>query len=266
VHGIVKRLAAIALVCLAAAAPAGAGPPSYGVVEPNARPGTPLHELGYQLYAGNCSTCHGSDGRGIVRAEPGEGSGGVTAKAPSLRNVGELAPDFYLRTGRMPLGQVGDEPLRSHPFFSEHQIQALVAYVGSLGHGPPIPHPHPERGSLSEGLRLFTQHCAGCHQVAGAGGYLTSAVAVPLGDATTTQIAEAVRIGPYVMPRFSKRQISDAELNSIVRYVRYTRNPNDSGGWSLGRVGPITEGLVAWLIAGVLLVATCLVIGRRLRA
>ena len=259
-----KRTLLVVCVALLAVPAAGADPPPYGIVQANAPPKTPLQKLGYQLYAGNCSTCHGVDGRGITRAKAGEGSGGIRGEGPSLRGVGELAPDFYLRTGRMPLAHVGSEPERSRVFFSERQIRALVAYVGSLGKGPPIPHPRPERGSISEGLKLFTQHCAGCHQVVGAGGYLTGGVAPPLGLATTTQIAEAVRIGPFVMPRFSKRQISDRELDSIVRYVRYAQNPNDSGGWSLGRIGPITEGLVAWLIAAVLLVAMCLVFARRL--
>ncbi len=96
-------------------------------------------------------------------------------------------------------------------------------------------------------------------------GYLTGAVAPPLGRATATDIAEAVRIGPFVMPRFSKSQISDRQLNSIIRYLLYARHPNDAGGWSLNHVGPVPEGLVTWLIAAVLLVATCLLIGTRLK-
>ena len=31
-------------------------------------------------------------------------------------------------------------------------------------------------------------------------------------------------------------------MNSIVRYVRYLSDPDDPGGFSLGRIGPITEG------------------------
>jgi ubiquinol-cytochrome c reductase cytochrome c subunit len=97
------------------------------------------------------------------------------------------------------------------------------------------------------------------------GGYLPGAEAPPLQDATPTQIAEAVRIGPYVMPRFSKNAISDAQLDSIIAYVQYAKAPDDRGGWSLGHVGPIPEGLVAWLIAAAALVAVCLLLGRRLK-
>src|SRR5207248_1642333 len=99
-------------------------------------------------------------------------------------------------------------------------------------------------GDVAQGSTLFTQHCAGCHQIAARGGYLPGAVAPPLASASPTQIAEAVRIGPYLMPRFSTRAISDRQLDSIVAYVRYARHPEDPGGWSIGRLGPIPEGIV----------------------
>jgi quinol---cytochrome-c reductase cytochrome c subunit len=149
--------------------------------------------------------------------------------------------------------------------FSDHQIRALVAYVASLGHGPAIPKPHPERGNLSDGLKAFTEYCAGCHQVVAEGGIVTGARVPPLEDATPVQIAEAVRIGPYLMPRFSKRQISDAELDSIIRYVQYAKHPRDEGGWAIGHLGPFPEGMVTWLIGGTLLVGLCVLIGRRVR-
>jgi ubiquinol-cytochrome c reductase cytochrome c subunit len=254
---------------LALALPAVAGgslPLPYGVVDADAPPSTPLRELGFQLYAGNCSMCHGPNGVGFEHKPIQQVAGAKVGRGPSLRGVGELAADFYLRTGRMPLGSLGQQPNRGPVVFDEHQIQALVAYVGSLGKGPPIPHPQPERGSLSEGNKLFTEHCAGCHQVAIAGGYLPGAVAPNLHEATPTQIAEAVRIGPYVMPRFSKKAITDRQLDSIIRYVVYAKSPDDRGGWSLGRVGPVPEGLVTWLLAAAALVVVCVVIGRRLRS
>jgi ubiquinol-cytochrome c reductase cytochrome c subunit len=164
----------------------------------------------------------------------------------------------------MPLHSPGAQPTRSTVFFSEGELDALIAYVASLG-GPPVPTPHPGRGSVSEGQQLFTSRCAGCHQIVGEGGYVKGAVVPELGEATDRQIAEAVRIGPYLMPRFSARAISDRQLDSIVAYVRYARHPEDPGGWSLGHVGPVPEGLVTWLIAGAVLVTLCVVIGERLR-
>ena len=51
------------------------------------------------------------------------------------------------------------------------------------------------------------------------------------------------------------------QLDSIVAYVRYAQHPDDAGGWPLGHLGPVPEGLVTWLIAAAALVAVCMVIG-----
>jgi ubiquinol-cytochrome c reductase cytochrome c subunit len=210
-------------------------------------------DRGADLYAESCSRCHGTAGAG-------------TGDGPSLRGVGAQAADFYLRTGYMPLSSPGEQPQRHDVRFDEQQLRELIAYVASLGDGPPVPRPHPERGSVAEGMRAFAEHCAGCHQIATRGGYLTGGVAPALDEATPTQIAEAVRIGPYLMPSFPRRAIDDRELDSVVAYVEYARNPEDPGGWPLGRIGPVPEGMVAWLLAGSVLVGCCLVIGRRVRA
>ena len=231
-----RRAAVIGAVALALAAPAAAAGP----------------DRGRNLYAAECAECHGSRGEGVL---PGRG--------PSLRGVGALAADFYLRTGAMPLEDPDDQPTRRSPRYSDAQIRALVAYVASLGDGPAVPQPHPARGSLSDGFRLFTDRCAGCHQIAGEGGVVTGARVPSLEQATPVQVAEAVRLGPYLMPRFSTRTITDAQLDSIVRYVLRTRLPTDAGGWGLGHVGPIPEGMVTWLVAAAALVAVATALGRR---
>jgi ubiquinol-cytochrome c reductase cytochrome c subunit len=255
-----RAAAVLVLAALGLAAAAAAAPPS-AVVQ------------GQHLYGRYCLACHGANGSGVVRSTPGGiGAGPLrvqarqSAVAPALRGVGALAADFYLRTGYMPLPRLGIQPRRSRVLLSEGEIHALVAYVASLGGGPPIPTPHPSRGNLAEGLHAFTDHCAGCHQVAAEGGYVTGALPPPLEDATDVQIAEAVRIGPYVMPRFSKKAIPDAELDSIIAYVDYAKHPDDAGGWSLGHLGPVPEGLVTWFIAAVACVGFCIAIGKRLKS
>src|SRR4051794_2923710 len=73
-----------------------------------------LLEQGRGLFVEGCSSCHGFDARGV------SGSG------PSLIGAGAQSADFYLRTGRMPLDEVGDQPLRADPHYPEPQIRALV--------------------------------------------------------------------------------------------------------------------------------------------
>lgn len=225
---------------------------------------------GKQLYGQYCISCHGANGQGVphgrtIGGGPQRAQQQQTGIGPSLRGVGALAADFYLRTGYMPLHRVGDQPRRARVLFDDAEIKALVAYVASLGEGPAVPKPHPDRGSLSEGLHLFTNRCAGCHQVVAQGGVVSGALPPPLVDATDVQIAEAVRIGPYVMPKFSTKAITNRQLDSIVRYVDWVKHPDNRGGWAIGDVGPVPEGLVTWFLAAAILVAICVIVGKRLK-
>jgi ubiquinol-cytochrome c reductase cytochrome c subunit len=217
-------------------------------------------DRGRDLYFANCVWCHGDRLQGVGGVSAHSSPGNNPAGGPPLLGVGALAADFYLSTGYMPLRSPKQQPKRRQPHFSDSDIRSLVGFVASHG-GPPVPQIHPERGNLATGLTLFTEHCAGCHQMAGEGGIVSGASVPALKSATAVQIAEAVRIGPYVMPRFDERQISPRELDSLVRFVLYTDHPNSSGGWSIGLLGPFPEGMVAWLIAGVALLALARVIG-----
>lgn len=205
---------------------------------------------GRALFLSGCASCHGQDARGVA------------GRGPALRGVGALAADFYLSTGRMPLADPHDPPTRTRPAYPPRQIAALVAYVGSMG-GPPIPAVHVHRGSLSAGMRAFTEHCSGCHQQLARGGIVTGGVAPALQAATPTQIAEAIRVGPYLMPRFGTQQIDQRTLDDIARYVVWTRHPSDRGGWGIGHIGPIPEGMIAWLLALLALLIVARLIGER---
>lgn len=252
-----------ALSALVIVGVAQAQPPS-GIVRPTSEPAKPSVRLGAELYAGNCASCHGIAGAGITSPRPGAGA--ILGQGPRLRGVGALAADFYLRLGLMPLSNPHQEPQRERLLFSDEEVRSLVSYVASLGSGPPVPRPDVRAGSISDGLHLFTEHCAGCHQIVARGGFVTGARVPPLqGGLTPSEIAEAVRIGPYLMPRFSPKQISPSELNSLVKYVESTSSPNNRGGWGIGNIGPIPEGLVAWWIGGVVLLGLCLVLGKRLK-
>src|SRR5205823_13364089 len=128
-------------------------------------PARPSLELGAELYAGNCASCHGIRGEGVLAPRPGAGD--VFGQGPPLRGVGAMAPDFYLRLGLMPLSNPRVEPEQDRVLLSDKEIRSLVGYVASLGRGPGIPQPDMRAGTLPEGLKVFTEHCAGCHQVVG---------------------------------------------------------------------------------------------------
>ncbi|MGH2859552.1 MAG: c-type cytochrome [Solirubrobacteraceae bacterium] len=241
----------------------GAAQPQSGIVRPTTEPSHASIELGSQLFAGNCASCHGIAGSGIYPPRPGAGN--IMGSGPPLRGVGAEAPDFYLRTGYMPLSSIHQQPTAERVLFSNKEIKSLVSYVASLGKGPGIPKADPKAGSLRDGFELFDLHCAGCHQIDARGGFVTGAKVPPLQTVAPTQIAEAVRIGPYVMPSFPKSQISDRQLNSLISYVISMRHPPNRGGWGIGNLGPIPEGLVVWWIAAPLLLIACFAISRRFR-
>lgn len=246
-----RTLLATVLAALAVwlAGPAAAQTPGPATVTDPA-----LVQQGRRLFLNGCQSCHGLDARGVER------------RGPTLVGAGEASADFYLRTGRMPAENSGDQGYRADPAYSDAEIRALTAYVGSLGPGPPLRDVRPERGDLAEGRKAFTQFCAGCHQIGARGGVVTGARAPSLGEATPEQVYEAIRVGPYVMPRWDATAISDDTVDSIARYVQLTQHRTDNaGGWGIGNIGPVPEGMIAWLLAIAALLVVARIVGERTR-
>jgi ubiquinol-cytochrome c reductase cytochrome c subunit len=226
--------------------PPGSGDPTRSFPDSPA-----LRAQGFDLYQSGCSSCHGI----ALQGTPGV--------APSLRGVGAGPVDFYLSSGRMPLEQPREEPTRSSPLYSRAKINALIAYIASFG-GPAAPTADPAQGDLNLGLHAFTLNCAGCHQSLARGGITVNAQVPDLQSATPQEIAEAVRMGPYLMPHFDATRIDQHQLDSIARYILWTRHPDNAGGWGIYNIGPIPEGMVAWFIGLAALVIVARLIGERM--
>ena len=214
---------------------------------------------GKQLYLRDCAWCHGDRGEGTER-----GPNVVTdTNGPAMN-------DFMLSTGRMPIEHPRAKAVRRTPVYSQEQIDAIVDYMRAFeAPGPEIPTLELE-GELAEGLMLYQENCAACHSTTAIGGALTpgrepnaegvlanrtSLVAPSLHGSTAVQIAEATRVGPGTMPVFSEQTIPDDELSAITRYVLYLQDPADPGGAPAGRVGPVIEGGIGWILGvGVLVI------------
>ena len=210
-----------------------------GVTEASAAVGAQQNiEAGKDLIQANCSSCHGLEAQG-------------TSQAPSLIGSGAAAVYFQMSTGRMPAKEVGAENNRKPVTFSEQQIEDIAGYVASLGGGPEIPTAEQvstEGADTALGSELFSANCAQCHGFAGAGGALTYGKdAPPLTASTPTQIYTAMLTGPEAMPVFSDGALPPQAKRDIIAYITETRVEPNPGGFSLGRTGPVTEGLVIFL-------------------
>jgi ubiquinol-cytochrome c reductase cytochrome c subunit len=213
---------------------------------------TPEQLNGRQLFVQTCSACHGVNAEG-------------TARAPTLTGLGPATVEFWVRTGRMPLEKPTEQAMRKNPLFSPKQAREIAEYVASLAPGGVgIPSVNLAGANLQEGGELFRLNCATCHSFLAVGGALSyGAYAPSLKPDTPLDIAEAIRTGPGNMPRFSTRQLSNKDMNEIIKYVRYITRPDDRGGLSLGHVGPVTEGFVGIVFGVGLLMLAAFWIGDR---
>jgi ubiquinol-cytochrome c reductase cytochrome c subunit len=203
---------------------------------------SPAADRAADLYATRCASCHGDHGQG-------------SNVAPSL--IGKSAADihFMLDTGRMPATVPYLGGIHREPRFTQAQMAELVQYIQAFSPvAPSSALPIVMPGNIVRGRKLFAENCAQCHGAAGAGASVGAAdVAPPLGDATVFQVAEAIRAGPSVMPRFGPDVLSDQDVSDIAHYVNYSQTQagqphgEDAGGFSLAHVGPVAEGFVAWL-------------------
>jgi quinol---cytochrome-c reductase cytochrome c subunit len=245
----------LGLVAIGVAYAAITGPGAASAANPSSA-SPALIAQGRALFATSCASCHGVEAQG-------------TPQAPSLIGVGAAAVDFQVSTGRMPAKDIGPEMPRKPPVFSTEETHALAAYIASLGGGPAIPSDaqvSTNGANLALGQSLFMTDCAQCHNFAGAGGALTYGKYAPsLTQSTPTQIYEAMQTGPESMPVFSDTTITPDQKRDIIAYITSIRSEPNPGGLSLGRIGPVTEGLVAFLggVAALVFAALFITMKRR---
>ncbi|MGI8519046.1 MAG: c-type cytochrome [Actinomycetota bacterium] len=223
---------------------------------------------GEELFLRDCAWCHGNQGGG-------------TSRAPDLVSGtnGPAYTHFMLTTGRMPIDFPTQVIRRAPPAYEDEDIDAIIAHVNLLGAaGPPIPNVDPEAGEIGLGAELYQENCAACHSTTAVGGALapgtardisgsvarrTGLVAPSLEQSSAIETAEAMLVGPGTMPVFGAETFSEDEVDSIVRYFLYLQDPIDRGGAPIGRIGPVAEGAVGWIVGLGALLLVARVIGTR---
>ncbi|MFE9041068.1 c-type cytochrome [Streptomyces sp. NPDC012421] len=207
-------------------------------------------EEGKKLYSVGCASCHGTGGQG-------------TTDGPSLVGVGSASVDFQVGTGRMPAQQPGAQVPKKKVIYTQAEIDQLAAYVASLGAGPITPKESqhdPAGADVAKGGELFRTNCAQCHNFTGEGGALTHGKYAPtLEGVSTKHLYEAMQTGPQNMPSFPDSTMPEKEKKDIIAYVQAVNGEKTAspGGLSLGGLGPVSEGLFAWVfgLGGLIAVA-----------
>jgi ubiquinol-cytochrome c reductase cytochrome c subunit len=212
-------------------------------------------EEGKKLFLANCASCHGLQAQG-------------TNDAPSLAGVGAAAVDFQMGTGRMPMAAPNVQAPRVEKIrFSDEEIAAVAAYIASLAPGPAVPDPeytNGEGGNVAKGAELFRVNCAMCHNFAGSGGALTRGKYAPaLRDIEGKHIYEAMVTGPQSMPVFNDDNVSPEAKRDVIAYLHAVDEQENVGGMSLGNLGPVSEGLFAWVFGLGLLVGFAVWLGKK---
>jgi len=211
-------------------------------------------EAGRKLFLVGCSFCHGQNGEGVLR------EGGKSQLGPSLVGVGAAAVDFQVTTGRMPMVQAGTQVARKKGSYSAEEIEQLAAFVASLGPGPAVPEPadysiegldaDEQRAAIVRGGQLFLTNCTACHNFDGSGGAMPWGRYAPrLKGVEPKHIYEAMLTGPQQMPVFSNGVLQPEDKRDIIAYLDSIDDREQTpayGGFGMGGLGPVAEGLFAW--------------------
>ncbi len=211
------------------AAPSAA---ASAVATPLAAPSaTPVAGLGATpgaaVFAANCSGCHGDHGQGLIGpSQQADAFPGLVAGM--VRRGGISMPAF--------------------PQLSPAQVAAVSVYVATQ-----IAAPAARTATVAEGGQLFRLYCSGCHSSTGRGGALSQGRNAPsLANYPAAEALAAMILGRGNMPVFADTTFDVRQQAAVALYVQTLQAPASPGGWGLGFIGPVTEGLAAFAGLGLL--------------
>jgi ubiquinol-cytochrome c reductase cytochrome c subunit len=207
---------------------------------------------GRELFLVGCSFCHGQNGEGVLTANGNQ-------LGPSLVGVGAAAVDFQVGTGRMPMQAPSAQAPRKEEVYTQGEIDALAAYVASLGPGPAVPDEadysieglsaEEQEEAVVRGRGIFLTNCSACHNYQGSGGAMPRGGHAPsLYGVEPRYIYEALLTGPQQMPSFSNGNLSPEDKRDVIAYLQSLQEDPKYGGFGMGGLGPVSEGMYAWVV------------------
>ena len=212
---------------------------------------------GKKLYAVGCASCHGTGGQG-------------TSDGPSLVGVGAAAVDFQVGTGRMPAQQPGAQVPKKKVIYTQAEIDQLAAYIASLGAGPTVPTEaavQPGRRGHRQGRRAVPHQLRAVPQLHRQGRRPDATASTRRASRAWTRSTSTrpcrparrtCRPSPTPRCRSRTRRTSSRTCNAV--NGDDTENP---GGLELGGLGPVSEGLFAWIFGLGALIAVAVWVAAR---
>jgi len=101
---------------------------------------------------------------------------------------------------------------------------------------------------IARGGELFRTNCSACHNFEGRGGALPGGKYAPtLVGVSNLHLYEAMLTGPQQMPVFSDEVMRPEDKRAIIAYLNELHESPNPGGLNLGGLGPVAEGLWAFI-------------------
>jgi ubiquinol-cytochrome c reductase cytochrome c subunit len=183
---------------------------------------------GADIFAANCSGCHGVTGQGGVAVPtlpfpppPLAAAGFASLVAPMVQQGGIQMPSFATQ-------------------LTEAQIQAVAEYVSQE-----IADSAARTADASDGGQIYRLYCAGCHSTTGRGGAMARGGNAPdIAQYPAAEALAAMILGRGNMPVFAGHALDVRQQTSVALYVDVLVHAPSPGGAGLGYLGPVPEGAV----------------------
>ena len=181
---------------------------------------------GRELFLVGCAFCHGQNAEGI-RTDDGDQYGPLAGRRRRRRR---RLPGRHRPDADGPARRPG--PAARRRVYTEEEIEALAAYVASLGPGPAIPDEddysieglsdEEREEAIVRGGQIFLTNCTACHNFAGSGGAHAARPLRPEPHAASSakHIYEAMLTGPQQMPVFSDGVLTPEDKRDVIAYLK----------------------------------------------
>jgi len=194
----------------------------YGYVEADLRAATEARftaervERGVELFAENCTDCHGERGEGTRRRGPALNTAEFLEKA-SDQSIFDTITDGRPNTGMPAWGQANGGPLTAE------EVRDLAAFIRAWEPTAPPAAQVETEPDAALGAAIFSATCFGCHGLSGEGTEIAPALndREKLAKFDDEWYRQTIANGRKAqgMPTWGK-VLSPAQINDLVAYIR----------------------------------------------